>query len=303
MEERDASESEKHIHEINTGVMIARAGDLNRWLGQLGTENDQKEYLLTDIISIAAAEGVKVRAIKTADEDEVKGINNFAQLAHLERILQRRQAEKLMGDGVRIADPDRFDLRGELEAGRDVVIDINNLFEGRNIIGNNVTIGANCFIRDSLIGDNCVIKANSVIEESVLADDCVVGPFARLRPGTELDENVAIGNFVEVKKSRLGRGSKANHLAYLGDAVIGREVNIGAGTITCNYDGVEKHETRIDDFVFVGSNTALVAPVTIGQGATIGAGSTITRNVGKGVLAIGRGRQKSIENWKKRPGT
>lgn len=299
VEERDADEEEKRIREINTGVMVARADLLESWLARLDTNNDQNEYLLTDIVSIAANDGKKVHGIKTGDPDEVKGINDFAQLAHLERVCQSRQAEALMKDGVRIVDPARFDLRGDLQVGHDVTIDVNNIFEGQNVIGNNVVIGANCTIRDSRIGDNCVIKPNCVIEESVIDEGCSIGPYARLRPGTELAREVAIGNFVEVKKSKIGPGSKASHLAYLGDTTIGREVNIGAGTITCNYDGVNKFETRIDDFVFVGSNTALVAPVTIGEGATIGAGSTITRNVDKGVLAIGRGRQKSIENWKR----
>lgn len=299
VEERDANEQEKRIREINTGVMVAATDSLDSWLKRLDTNNDQQEYLLTDIVEIAANDGIEVQGVKTTDSDEVKGINNFSQLAHLERIYQHRRAEALMKQGVKIIDPARIDLRGELQVGQDVVIDVNNVFEGNNIIGNNVTIGANCTIRDSRIGDNCVIKPNSLIEESLIDDGCNIGPFARLRPGTELAREVAIGNFVEVKKSRIGEGSKASHLAYLGDTTIGRQVNIGAGTITCNYDGVNKYETRIDDFVFVGSNTALVAPVTIGESATIGAGSTITRDVGKGVLALGRGRQKSIENWKR----
>ncbi|MEX2488160.1 MAG: bifunctional UDP-N-acetylglucosamine diphosphorylase/glucosamine-1-phosphate N-acetyltransferase GlmU [Pseudomonadales bacterium] len=301
VEERDASEQEKQIREINTGVMVASATYLSRWLSEIDTNNDQKEYLLTDIVEVAANDNKKVLAIKSSDPDEVKGINNFSQLAYLERVLQRRQAEALMAAGVKIMDPSRFDVRGELEAGHDVIIDVNNIFEGRNILGNKVTIGANCTIRDSRIGDNCIIKPNTIIEESLVGNDCSVGPYARLRPGTELAPEVAVGNFVEVKKSKIGQGSKASHLAYLGDTTIGRGVNIGAGTITCNYDGVNKFETHIDDYVFVGSNTALVAPVTIGEGATIGAGSTITRNVDKGVLAIGRERQKTIENWKKGP--
>lgn len=299
VEERDANEKEKRIPEINTGAMVAAGDHLATWLKQLDTDNDQKEYLLPDIVAIAANEGIKVHGVKTLDEDEVKGINNFAQLAHLERVYQRRQAEALMNAGVRIVDPARFDLRGEINHGTDVVIEPNNLFEGNNYIGNNVTIGPNCVIRDSRIGNNCVIKPDSVIEEAVIGDNCSVGPFARLRPGTELAADVAIGNFVEVKKSKIGEGSKASHLAYLGDTTIGRDVNIGAGTITCNYDGVAKYETHIGDHVFVGSNTALVAPVTIAEGATIGAGSTITKNVTKGVLALGRGRQTIIENWKR----
>jgi len=298
VEERDASEDEKRIREINTGAMVMAAGLLAGWLGQLSDENDQREYLLTDIIAIAANEGRKVHAVKTGDPVEVAGVNTFEQLARLERAYQQRQAGALMAAGVHLADPSRIDIRGTMETGQDVSIDINCIFEGHCAIGSNVSIGPNCVIRNARIGDNCEIRANSVIDEAVMDSDCIVGPFARLRPGTRLEQEVAIGNFVEVKKATIGKGTKASHLSYLGDANIGAEVNIGAGTITCNYDGVDKHVTNIEDHVFVGSNTALVAPVTIGEGSTIAAGSTITRSVEARRLAIARGRQKSIAGWK-----
>lgn len=298
VEERDATEAERLIREINTGMMVANAADLRGWLARLGKQNDQKEYLLTDIVGIAVSEGKRVSAIKCDDAIETLGINTLEQLSVLEREYQRRVARQLMADGVRLIDPARIDVRGRVLAGHDVTVDINCIFEGECHIGDNVTIGANCIIRESRIGNDCEIKPNSIVDEAEMESGCIIGPFARIRPGTRLAREVHIGNFVEVKKAIVGEGTKANHLSYLGDAVIGAGVNIGAGTITCNYDGVAKHETRIDDHVFVGSNTALVAPVTVGEWSTIAAGSTITKNVEPRQLAIARGRQKSIAGWK-----
>ena len=299
VEERDATDEQRKIPEINTGAMVAKASLLRNWLTQINCDNDQNEYLLTDIVSIAASAGCKVAAYKTSEVIEVTGINNFEQLANLERDHQQKNASELMEKGVHIVDPSRFDLRGKVVAGKDVRIDINVILEGKVELGDGVTIGPNCTIKDCSIGTNTIIKANSVLEGAVIEADCSVGPFARLRPGTHLKKEVAVGNFVEIKKSTLGEGTKASHLSYLGDATIGQSVNIGAGTITCNYDGVNKFETHIEGNVFVGSNSALVAPVTIGEGSTIGAGSTITRDVERDVLAVGRGKQRSISHWRR----
>jgi bifunctional UDP-N-acetylglucosamine pyrophosphorylase/glucosamine-1-phosphate N-acetyltransferase len=299
VEERDATDEQRKIPEINTGAMVAKASLLRNWLTQINCDNDQNEYLLTDIVSIAASAGCKVAAYKTSEVIEVTGINNFEQLANLERDHQQKNASELMEKGVHIVDPSRFDLRGKVVAGKDVRIDINVILEGKVELGDGVTIGPNCTIKDCSIGTNTIIKANSVLEGAVIEADCSVGPFARLRPGTHLKKEVAVGNFVEIKKSTLGEGTKASHLSYLGDATIGQSVNIGAGTITCNYDGVNKFETHIEGNVFVGSNSALVAPVTIGEGSTIGAGSTITRDVEREVLAVGRGKQRSISHWQR----
>jgi bifunctional UDP-N-acetylglucosamine pyrophosphorylase/glucosamine-1-phosphate N-acetyltransferase len=298
IEERDADDHQKHIREINTGVMVARTDQLRSWLEKLDTNNDQGEYLLTDIVQIAEAEDCKVHAVRIDDENEAKGVNTLEQLAVLESAYRLRQARSLMAEGVHVIDPLRIDVRGTLSAGADVTVDINCVFEGECRLGERVRIGANCFLRNVEIGDDVEIRANTVLEDARIEDDCSVGPFARVRPGTHLKQGAAIGNFVETKNAVIGAGSKASHLSYLGDTTIGNEVNIGAGTITCNYDGVLKHQTRIEDNVFVGSNTALVAPVTIGEGSTIGAGSTITSDVAAGELAVGRGRQKSIKGWK-----
>lgn len=299
VEDRDTNDEEKAICEINTGVMVARASDFMRWLEQTNQDNDQGEYLMTDIVGLALAENGNVAAHKADNPDDVQGVNDHVQLNRLERVFQRRQAEVLQRQGVRIADPERFDLRGEIEVGQDVSVDVNVVLEGSIRIGSNVTIGPNCHITDAEIGDGSVIKPNTVIEGASIMADCSVGPFARIRPGAVLSDQVAIGNFVEVKKSVLGKGTKASHLAYLGDATIGARVNIGAGTITCNYDGVNKHQTVIEDDVFVGTNSSLVAPVQIREDSTIGAGSTITKEVPPGTLAIGRGRQVVIEGWSK----
>lgn len=298
VEERDATDAERRIKEVNTGVMIADVKALREWLDRLEDDNDQSEYLLTDIVAIAVAQGRRVVAVKALDTVETLGVNTFEQLAVLEREFQRRAAAALMTAGVHVIDPARLDVRGRLEAGRDVSIDINCLFEGDCSLGDNVRIGPNCVIRDSRLGDDCEVRANSVIDGASIERGCTIGPFARIRPGTRLAEAVHIGNFVEVKQADIGPGTMASHLSFLGDATIGAKVNIGAGTITCNYDGVDKHRTRIEDHVFVGSNAALVAPVTIGEHSTIAAGSTITRDVGAHQLGIARGRQRTIAGWR-----
>ena len=299
VEEKDATDEQRQIHEINTGVMAADVLSLKSWLAMLDNNNAQQEYLLTDIVEHANRGGATVSAFKTDDPVEVTGVNTFAQLAKLERALQMNKAEELMDQGVQVMDPARLDIRGELTAGRGVVIDVNVVFEGQVDLGDNVSIGPNCCIKDAKIGAGSVVKPNTVIEGAELEADCSVGPFARLRPGARLSEEVSIGNFVEVKKTTLGRGSKSSHLAYLGDATIGEGVNVGAGTITCNYDGVNKWETHIGDGAFIGSNSSLVAPVSIGAGSTVGAGSTITKNVSDDVLALGRGKQSTIDNWQR----
>ena len=299
IEEQDASEDEKAITEINTGVMLVENSQLIRWLGQLDRHNAQQEFLLTDIVAHANSDGVRVAAIKSPDPLEVTGINTFSQLVKLERDLQMKTAEELVASGVQLMDAARLDVRGDLEVGQSVFIDINVVFEGKVRLGDGVHIEPNCVIRDSEIGSGSRIRANSVLEEARLGKDCIVGPFARLRPGANLLDEVRVGNFVEVKKTTMGRGSKANHLTYLGDAVIGEEVNIGAGTITCNYDGAGKHQTQIDDDAFIGSNASLVAPVSVGAGATVGAGSTITHDVAPKSLAVSRGKQKMVTNWQR----
>ena len=298
VEEKDAGDEQRQISEVNTGVMIADVKKLSRWLDRITPENSQGELLLTDIVKMANSDGDVVKGIVAADPIEVQGVNDFEQLSQLERYYQTSIAKQLMQGGVHLMDPNRIDVRGDLKVGADSTIDINCIFEGNVSLGSNVRVGANCKIIDSTIADNVEIKPNSIIEGASLAAGCSVGPFVRLRPGAQLGQDVAIGNFVEVKKTTPGRGSKASHLSYLGDAIIGAGVNIGAGTITCNYAGVNKHITEIQDDVFVGSNTALVAPVFVGQGSTIAAGSTITKQINADSLAIGRGRQKNLSNWK-----
>jgi UDP-N-acetylglucosamine pyrophosphorylase (EC 2.7.7.23)/glucosamine-1-phosphate N-acetyltransferase (EC 2.3.1.157) len=297
VEQKDASEAQKQIREVNTGIMAFPPAALHRWLPRLSANNAQGEYYLTDVIAMAAKEGVRIRAIQPQAVQEVQGVNNRPQLAQLERWYQLQQAQALMAEGVGLADPARIDIRGEVKAGRDVLIDINAVFEGEVILGDGVEIGPNCLIRNAVIGTGCRIEANSVIDGATLGDNARIGPFARLRPGTELAKGGRIGNFVETKKARIGAGSKINHLSYIGDAEIGREVNVGAGTITCNYDGVNKSLTRIGDAAFIGSNSSLVAPVEVGAGATIGAGSTVTNSVADNQLAIARGRQVNIDHW------
>ncbi|MGF1684958.1 bifunctional UDP-N-acetylglucosamine diphosphorylase/glucosamine-1-phosphate N-acetyltransferase GlmU [Photobacterium minamisatsumaniensis] len=299
VEQKDASEEQKLIKEVNTGVLVANGGDLKRWLSQLNNENAQGEYYLTDIIEIAHDEGRAIEAVHPEKAIEVEGVNNRIQLARLERAYQALNAELLLEKGVMLRDPSRFDLRGELQCGQDVEIDINVIIEGKVTLGNNVNIGAGCVLKDCVIADNTIVRPYSVIDSALVGTDCTVGPFSRLRPGTELLDNAHVGNFVETKNTRLGSGSKANHLTYLGDAEIGECVNIGAGTITCNYDGANKFKTDIGDDVFVGSDTQLIAPVSVAAGATIGAGSTITRNVGEGELVITRVAAKTVQGWKR----
>ena len=299
VEEKDTSDSQKAISEINTGLMAADAAALKGWLARLDADNAQQEYLLTDIVLHANDEGRQVSAFKVGDPTEVSGVNTFAQLADLERRLQMDRTKELMERGVQVMDPARLDIRGVVTTGRGVSLDINVILEGEVELGDEVEVGPNCIIKDSKIEAGALIRANSIVEEAVVGAGSIIGPYARLRPGAELAEEVHIGNFVEVKKSSIGRGSKANHLAYLGDATIGCDVNIGAGTITCNYDGANKHQTTIGDRVFVGTNTSLVAPVELGEGSTTGAGSTITRDVEEDALAITRVKQTSVSNWKR----
>ncbi len=299
VERKDASPAEAAVQEINTGFLAAPAARLNGWLARLSRTNAQGEYYLTDIIGMAAAEGVAVATHRPAHPWEILGVNSREELAHLERIHQKQNAEELMRAGVTLRDPARFDLRGNLKAGRDVVIDVNVVIEGEVELGDNVTVGPNNVLRDARIGAGSVIHPNCVIEEASVGCDCRIGPFARLRPGAEIGDGAHIGNFVEVKKSVVGEGSKVNHLAYVGDTTVGKHVNIGAGTITCNYDGANKHRTVIEDNAFVGSNTALVAPVTVGEGATIGAGSVIAKDAPAGELTLTRAEQRSIKGWKR----
>ena len=299
VEQKDANAQQLAIDEVNTGIMIADSDKLKGWLEQLSNDNAQKEYYLTDIVEMAAQEGVNIATAQPDNAQEVEGANNRQQLASLERALQQRQAEELMTQGVTLIDPARFDCRGKLSAGSDVTIDINAVFEGNVVLGDRVVIEPNCVIRNSVIGDDTVIRANSHIEDAKVAKGCKVGPFARLRPGAELADEAQVGNFVEMKKSRLGKGSKASHLTYLGDTQVGEYANIGAGTITCNYDGVNKALTEIGDGAFVGSNSSLVAPVSIGKNATVGAGSVITRAVADDELAVARGKQRNISGWQR----
>nr|WP_299379996.1 bifunctional UDP-N-acetylglucosamine diphosphorylase/glucosamine-1-phosphate N-acetyltransferase GlmU [uncultured Halomonas sp.] len=299
VEHKDASEAERAITECNTGIMAMTAGQLRRWLPQLSAENVQGEYYLTDVIAMAAEEGTAIATAQPRTPVEVEGVNNRLQLARLERAYQFAQAEQLMTDGVALADPARLDVRGSLRCGRDVEIDVGCIFEGEVELADGVRVGPYCVIRNSTIGAASVIEAHSVLDGAVLEGKSQIGPFARLRPGTRLAEGAKIGNFVETKNAILGEGAKINHLSYVGDARLGREVNIGAGTITCNYDGANKHFTEIGNNAFIGSNTALVAPVKVGEGATVGAGSTISRDVEAGALALTRGRQMSRQNWQR----
>jgi bifunctional UDP-N-acetylglucosamine pyrophosphorylase/glucosamine-1-phosphate N-acetyltransferase len=299
VEDKDASEEQRAIREINTGILAGRAELLMRYLALLDNGNAQREYYLTDVVGMAAADGIDIGASSADAEEEILGVNDRAQLARLERHYQRGQAERLLVQGVTLHDPARFDLRGELSAGSDVVIDVNVVFEGRVELGDGVYIGPNCVIRDSRIAAGTRIDASCVIESAEIGGQCRIGPFARVRPETRMEEGVHLGNFVEVKKTTVGRGSKINHLSYVGDAEVGSGVNIGAGTITCNYDGANKHLTRIGDGAFIGSDTQLIAPVTVGAGATIGAGSTITRDVPPNELTLSRAPQQTRPGWKR----
>ncbi|MGE4532463.1 bifunctional UDP-N-acetylglucosamine diphosphorylase/glucosamine-1-phosphate N-acetyltransferase GlmU [Halomonas sp.] len=297
VEHKDASESERAVRECNTGIMAMTADQLRRWLPRLSADNAQGEYYLTDIIAMAAAEGVEIVTAQPHDPLEVEGVNNRAQMARLERAHQRAIAETLMAEGVALADPSRLDVRGTLRCGHDVEIDVGCVFEGEVVLGEGVRIGPHCVIRDSHIGAESVIEPHSVIEGAVIAGRSTIGPFARLRPGSRLAVGAKVGNFVETKNVEVGEGSKINHLSYVGDARLGRGVNVGAGTITCNYDGANKHRTEIGDDAFIGSNSALVAPVSIGRGATVGAGSTIGKDVADNALAVTRARQVSKADW------
>lgn len=299
VEHKDASDAQRRINEINTGMLAVSAARLRQWVAGLDNKNSQGEFYLTDVIAMAVRDGVTVNTVHPAAIAEIMGINNKSQLAELERIHQLQQAEALMAQGVTLRDPARFDVRGELSVGRDVVIDVNVVCEGKVIIGDDVSIGPNCYLRDVSIADGVVVQANCVIEEADIGAGSRIGPFARIRPGTVLADDVHVGNFVEIKKAEIGQGSKVNHLSYVGDATIGKRVNVGAGTITCNYDGANKHQTVIEDDVFVGSDTQLIAPVTVGAGATIGAGSTISKDAPPGELTLSRAPQQTRKGWKR----
>jgi bifunctional UDP-N-acetylglucosamine pyrophosphorylase/glucosamine-1-phosphate N-acetyltransferase len=299
VEEKDADDAERAIREINTGILVAPTAALARWLPVLGKGNAQGEYYLTDIVAMAVAEGMPVVTAHPDQPWETEGINSKAQLATLERVHQRNVAAQLMDAGVTLSDPARIDVRGELVCGRDVAIDVNCVFEGRVELADRVVIGANCMLKNCRIGSGARIAPFCHIEDAVVGPDGIIGPYARLRPGTELGRDVHVGNFVEVKNSSIADHSKANHLAYLGDATIGSRVNIGAGTITCNYDGANKFRTVIEDDAFIGSDTQLVAPVTVGRGATLGAGTTLTADAPPDQLTVSRAKQVSIRGWKR----
>jgi len=306
VEQEDATEAELEIDEINTGILVADRRSLNDWLGRIGNDNAQSEYYLTDVIALAAADGVDVATSQPATLEEVCGVNDRVQLAALERYYQRTRAEKLMRAGVTLADPHRFDIRGQLHAGMDVTIDVNVVIEGEVRLGDGVSIGPNCLLRDCEIGPDTHIFSNCVIDNAKVGANARIGPYSRLRPEAILSNDVHVGNFVEVKKSWIGLGSKVNHLTYIGDARIGRGVNVGAGTITCNYDGINKHLTKIGDDAFIGSNASLVAPVEIGEGATIGAGSVIAGRAPAGKLTLTRAEQVTRDGWqrpRKKPGS
>jgi bifunctional UDP-N-acetylglucosamine pyrophosphorylase/glucosamine-1-phosphate N-acetyltransferase len=299
VEHKDASDAQRAIREVYTGIMAAPTAALKRWLARLTNANAQREYYLTDVVAMAVADGVPVVSSAAHDETEVLGVNSAAQLADLERRLQRRRADALMEAGVRLADPARFDVRGVLECGSDVEIDIDCIFEGRVVLGDGARIGSHCVIRDTTIGAGTEVLPHCDFTRAAIGERVQIGPFARLRPGADLGPDVHIGNFVEVKNSKLARGAKANHLAYLGDTAVGERVNYGAGSITANYDGANKHQTVIGNDVHVGSNCVLVAPVVIGDGATIGAGSVINKNAPPGQLTVARARQASLEGWQR----
>jgi bifunctional UDP-N-acetylglucosamine pyrophosphorylase/glucosamine-1-phosphate N-acetyltransferase len=297
VEYRDANAGQREIREINSGIMALRAEAMRTYLARVRPQNAQGEYYLTDLVALAVADGRRVEALQAVCPEEVLGVNDREQLALLERVYQRRSVRALLAGGASVADPERVDIRGRVTTGQDCFIDVNVVFEGRVELGHDVHIGPGAVIRDSVIGDGVRIEAHTLVEGAEVADACVLGPFARIRPGTRLESGVRIGNFVETKKAVIGRGSKANHLAYLGDATIGADCNIGAGSVTCNYDGVDKHPTTIGDRVFVGTNSTLVAPLDIGSDAFVAAGSTVTTTVDAGELAVGRGRQRNIRGW------
>jgi bifunctional UDP-N-acetylglucosamine pyrophosphorylase / glucosamine-1-phosphate N-acetyltransferase len=299
VEQKDANTKERAINEINTGLMAVPGGQLRTWLGQIRNDNAQGEYYLTDIVLAAARAGMRVNAVLAPTETEVLGVNDKVQLAHMESALRRRRATELMLAGATLADPERIDIRGEVSIGRDVFIDVNVVLVGRVVLGDGARIGPNCYLKDCQIGPGTELHPNCVVDRSSIGPRNSIGPFARLRPDSVLQEDVHIGNFVEVKKTQIGAGSKANHLTYLGDATIGQKVNVGAGTVTVNYDGVNKWHTEIGDNAFIGSGSMLVAPVKVGTGANTGAGSTITRDAPDGKLTLARARQVTIDGWKR----
>ena len=299
VEHKDATAAQHEITEVNTGILAVDGGRLREWLARLENDNAQGEYYLTDVVAMAVADGVAVVAEQPADVSEVMGVNDRAQLAFLERVYQRAEAARLMAAGVTLADPERIDVRGVLETGQDISVDINVIFTGKVTLANDVRIGPNCTLSNVTVGAGVEILANSVIDDAVIGSGSRIGPFARIRPETRLADNVQVGNFVEIKKSTVATGSKINHLSYIGDSEVGKHVNIGAGTITCNYDGANKHKTIIGDNAFIGSDSQFVAPVTIGDGATVGAGSTITRDVPAGELTLSRAPQETRKGWKR----
>lgn len=299
VEEKDALPSQKAIREINTGIMILPSMYLESWLDRLSNTNTQGEYYLTDIIAMAVDDGIQIETSNPSSEWEVVGVNDKVQLSSLERIYQQDIANKLMEQGVMLADPARLDVRGKLVCGNDVEIDVNCIFEGNVRLGDGVKVNANCILRNVVVSDGTVIHPFSMLEDTRVGENCRVGPYARIRPGTQLDDVVHVGNFVEIKNSHIASGSKVNHLSYIGDTEMGKQVNIGAGTITCNYDGAFKYRTIIEDNVFIGSDSQLIAPVTVAKGSTIGAGSTITRDTPEGQLTLSRVKQISIAHWKR----
>jgi len=299
VEQKDATDDQLVINEVNTGMLAVRSNELREWVNRLDNNNAQKEYYLTDIIGFAVKDGMSIHTTNPDTTMEIEGVNNKKQLADIERAHQKRIADEYMENGLTLRDPARFDVRGKLSFGKDVVVDVNVIFEGDVTLGDGVFIGPNSVLKDISIGNNTSVHENCVLEKSTIGNDCDIGPFARIRPDTELADQVKIGNFVEIKKSTVAAGSKVNHLSYIGDTTMGSQVNVGAGTITCNYDGVNKHKTIIGDNVFIGSNTQLIAPVTVGNGATIGAGSTITRDAPSDALTLTRPKQVTKEGWKR----
>ena len=299
VEQKDATQNQRDIKEVNTGILVANARDLRRWLPALRNDNAAGEYYITDIIKMAHQEGRIVRAVHPESTVEVEGVNNRLQLSKLERAYQLNEAEKLLLRGVMLRDPARFDLRGELTCGQDVDIDINVIIKGNVNLGDGVIVGANSILIDCDVENNVEIKPNSIIEGSRIGDNSTIGPFARIRPETVIEKNVHVGNFVEIKKSTLGNGSKCGHLSYLGDTTLGRNVNVGAGVITCNYDGANKFQTKIGNDVFIGSDCQLIAPVNIANGATTAAGTTVVNDVPENALAVARAKQRNINNWKR----
>ena len=301
VEEKDANARQRALREINTGIVVAPTKKLKSWLAKLQNHNAQKEYYLTDIVALATKERVSVTAIQAGAAWETLGVNSRAELAELERIYQRKLAAALLEQGVALADPSRCDVRGSLACGRDVAVDVNCVFEGEVKLGDGVSVGANCVLKDVTVGAGTRVEPFCHLEDADIGADCRIGPYARIRPGTRtrLAEGVHIGNFVEVKASSIGAGSKANHLTYIGDSEVGRNVNVGAGTIVCNYDGANKHRTVIEDDVFIGSDTQLVAPVRVGRGATLGAGTTLTQDAPAGELTLSRVKQVSIPGWER----